>query len=83
MTISAIDTGCVLYFLREELPPDAPLTQEAVLPLIRRAMAGARRPIPPAMEIKSFASRQGVLFFVLPKLPEAEGREQSHQLWSC
>ena len=38
MTISAIDTGSVLYFSHDE--------------------------------VKSFSSRQGVLFFVLPRLPE-------------
>ena len=65
MTISAIDTGSVLYFSHDELPTVRPLTQEAVLPL-----AKARHPIPPAMEVKSFSSRQGVLFFVLPRLPE-------------
>ena len=70
MTISAIDTGSVLYFSHDELPTVRPLTQEAVLPLIRRALAKARHPIPPAMEVKSFSSRQGVLFFVLPRLPE-------------
>lgn len=63
MTISAIDTGSVLYFSHDELPTVRPLTQEAVLPLIRRALAKARHPIPPAMEVKSFSSRQGVLFF--------------------
>ena len=68
MTISAIDTGSVLYFSHDELPTVRPLTQEAVLPLIRRALAKARHPIPPAMEVKSFSSRQGVLFFVLPRL---------------
>lgn len=36
MTISAIDTGSVLYFSHDELPTVRPLTQEAVLPLIRR-----------------------------------------------
>ena len=70
MTISAIDTGSVLYFSHDELPTVRPLTQEAVLPLIRRALAKARHPIPPAMEVKSFSSRQGVLFFVLPRLPQ-------------
>ena len=70
MTISAIDTGSVLYFSHDELPTVRPLTQEAVLLLIRRALAKARHPIPPAMEVKSFSSRQGVLFFVLPRLPE-------------
>ena len=69
MTISAIDTGSVLYFSHDELPTVRPLTQEAVLPL-SRALAKARHPIPPAMEVKSFSSRQGVLFFVLPRLPE-------------
>ena len=39
MTISAIDTGSVLYFSHDELPTVRPLTQEAVLPLIRRALA--------------------------------------------
>ena len=32
MTISAIDTGSVLYFSHDELPTVRPLTQEAVLP---------------------------------------------------
>ena len=66
MTISAIDTGSVLYFSHDELPTVRPLTQEAVLPLIRRALAKARHPIPPAMEVKSFSSRQGVLFLSCP-----------------
>ena len=73
MTISAIDTGSVLYFSHDELPTVRPLTQEAVLPLIRRALAKARHPIPPAMEVKSFSSRQGVRFFVLPRRPEETG----------
>ncbi len=73
MTISAIDTGSVLYFSHEELPAARPLTQEAVLPLIHQALAKARYPIPEAMEVKSFTSRQGVLFFVLPRLPEEDG----------
>lgn len=74
MTISATDAGSVLYFSREELPAARPLTQEAVLPLIRQALTQARHPIPPAMEVQSFPSRQGVLFFVRPRLPEDGGR---------
>ena len=34
MTISAIDTGSVLYFSHDELPTVRPLTQEAVLPAL-------------------------------------------------
>lgn len=82
MTISAIDTGSVLYFSHDELPTVRPLTQEAVLPLIRRALAKARHPIPPAMEVKSFSSRQGVLFFVLPRLPEETAAARSAEGFS-
>ena len=83
MTISAIDTGSVLYFSHEELPAARPLTQEAVLPLIHRALAQARHPIPEPMEVKSFASRQGVLFFVLPRLPEGPGPEEGGGALLC
>lgn len=75
MTISAKSTGSVLYFSHEELraarlTPDH-LTEEETLSLIRATLAKARRPVPPSLEVKSFASSDGVLFFVIPRLPDA------------
>lgn len=75
MTISAKSTGSVLYFSHDELraaclTPDR-LTEEDTLALIRTALAKARRPVPDALEVKSFASQDGVLFFVIPRLPES------------
>ena len=67
MILSPMGAGLALYFSQEELP--RPLTQQAALPLIRRAMARARQPVPAALEIRSFPSRQGVLFLVRPRLP--------------
>lgn len=80
MTISDQGTGSVLYFSHEELQaacltPDR-LTEHETLSLIRSALARARRPVPQDLEVKSFFSRQGVLFFVLPRLtcpPPAPG----------
>lgn len=70
MTISAIDTGSVLYFSHDELPTVRPLTQEAVLPLIRRALAKAPPPHPAGHggEVLFLPPRGAV--FVLPRLPE-------------
>lgn len=74
MTIThSPESASVLYFSREELQ-DACLTpgrlsDDDSLRLIRRALAKARRPIPPALEVRSFPSRHGVLFFVSP-LPQ-------------
>ncbi|HIY06074.1 MAG TPA: hypothetical protein H9844_03220 [Candidatus Evtepia faecigallinarum] len=72
MILSPMGAGAALYFSREELPSGLPLTQQAALPLIRQAMARARRPVPAALEIRSFPSRQGVLFLVRPRLPAGE-----------
>ena len=62
MILSPMGAGLALYFSQEELPADRPLTQQAALPLIRRALARARQPVPTALEIR-------VLFLVRPRLP--------------
>ena len=75
MNLSQSDGGTALFFSREELAalhlsPHG-LTQVQSLRLVRDALARARQPIPPSMELSVFPSRQGVLFFVLPRLPQA------------
>ena len=65
MTISAIDTGSVLYFSHDELPTVRPLTQEAVLPLIRRALAKARHPAGHGGEVL-FLPPRGAVFCPAP-----------------
>ena len=69
MILSPMGAGLALYFSQEELPAGRPLPQQAALPLIRRALARARQPVPAALEIRSFPSRHGVLFLVRPRLP--------------
>ena len=76
MNLSQSGGGTALFFSREELAalqlsPQG-LTQAQALRLVRDALARARQPIPPAMELIFFPSRQGALFFVLPQLPQAE-----------
>lgn len=72
MILSPMGAGLALYFSREELPPDHCLTQQTALLLIQQAMVQAGQPIPTALEICSFPSRQGVLFLVRPHLPSGE-----------
>lgn len=69
MTISPLAAGVVLTLSREELPAGRPLSREALLPLVRRALAQARRPMPPTAELHVFPAREGALVFVLPRLP--------------
>lgn len=75
MTIPTDNAGTVLFFSHEELRPllHVPIQRrrEEALRLVRSALAKAREPIPPCMEIKVFHSRQGALFFVLPKMPSS------------
>ncbi|MGN0969656.1 MAG: hypothetical protein ACI4OM_02760 [Evtepia sp.] len=76
MNLSQSGGGTTLFFSREELAalhlsPHS-LTQAQALRLVRGALAQARQPIPPAMELSLFPSRQGVLFFVLPRLSSEE-----------
>ncbi|MGM9577855.1 MAG: hypothetical protein ACI3VS_00590 [Evtepia sp.] len=76
MNLSQSDGGTALFFSREELDSlhlsSHGLTQAQALRLVRDALVRARLPIPPAMELTAFPSRQGILFFVLPRLPQAE-----------
>ena len=70
MTISPNYGGTVLFFSQEELAaaslsPDS-LSEEEILTLIRQSS----QPIPQNVEVKSFPSRQGILVFVLPRLPD-------------
>ncbi|MFQ7139794.1 hypothetical protein [Evtepia sp.] len=69
MTISPLAAGVVLTLSREELPAGRPLSREALLPLVRRALAQAQRPMPPTAELHVFPAREGALVFVLPRLP--------------
>ena len=75
MNIPTDNAGSVLFFSHEELRPvlHAPVQRrrEEALQLVRTALAKARAPIPPCMEIKVFHSREGALFFVLPKIPRS------------
>lgn len=82
MTISAIDTGSVLYFSHDELPTVRPRPRKASFPSSAGPWPRPRHPIPPAMEVKSFSSRQGVLFFVLPRLPEETAAARSAEGFS-
>ena len=69
MTISRRAAGVVLTLSREELPAGGPLARGALLPLGRRALAQAQRPMPPTAELHVFPAREGALVFVLPRLP--------------
>ena len=51
-------------------PASPPAADTDTLRLVRRALAQAQCPIPPALEIRSFPSQHGLLCFVSP-LPEA------------
>lgn len=76
MKISPSDGGTTLFFSLEELAARSLspccLTQDQALPLIRGALAEARLPIPPAMEISLFPSPRGALFFLRPQLRQGE-----------
>lgn len=74
MTISSSCGGTVLFFSQEELAsashsPNSP-SEEELLALIRRSA----QPIPQNFEVKSFPSRQGILVFILPRLPDIPAR---------
>ena len=74
MTISSNCGGTVLFFSQEELAaaslsPDSP-SEEEILALIRQSA----QPIPQNFEVKFFPSRQGILVFVLPRLPDLLAR---------
>ena len=75
MNIPTDNAGAVLFFSHEELRPvlHAPVQRrrEEALHLVRTALVKASQPIPPCMEIKVFHSREGALFFVLPKIPSS------------
>ncbi|HIY31907.1 hypothetical protein [Evtepia sp.] len=73
MTIHTTGGGVVLTLAREELPRKAPLTGEALLPLVCRALGRVGRPLPPAGEIAVFPGPAGVLVTVTPRLAETEG----------
>ena len=70
MTITHSDSAPVLYFSREELQAarltPSRLSDTDTLRLVRRALAQAQCPIPPALEIRSFPSQHGLLCFVSP-----------------
>ena len=76
MTITHSDSAPVLYFSREELQAARltpsrlsdtdTLQSSSILRLVRRALAQAQCPIPPALEIRSFPSQHGLLCFVSP-----------------
>ena len=69
MTISPLAAGVVLTLSREELPAGRPPSREALLPLVRRVLAQAQRPMPPTAELHVFPAREGALVFVLPRPP--------------
>ena len=75
MTISISCGGTMLCISQQELPA-APLTDETLLPLVRRALAQGGQAMPLYPELKVFPSREGVLIFVHPHLPltEPEGK---------
>ena len=70
MIIAPQGAGTALYYTRDELsaldPAPGNNGQEALLRLIRTALVRASRPVPFPMEIRSFFSRHGALFLVLP-----------------
>ena len=74
MTIHTTGGGVVLTLAREELPRKAPLTGEALLPLVCRALGRVGRPLPPAGGDRRVPRPGGVLVTVTPRLAEAEGR---------
>lgn len=86
MTITQRDTASVLYFSREELQAvrltPSRLSEDDSLRLIHHALAKARRPIPSALEVSSFPSRHGVLFFVSPLPQDLEYARSSAQVLS-
>lgn len=66
MILSPMGAGLALCLSQEELPPV--LTCRTVLPLVRRALVQANRPVPAALEISVFPARQGALVLVRPRL---------------
>ena len=63
MTISHHGPGLMLCLSRQELSGSG----EDPLPLIRRILANARLPLPPAVEIRCFPGREELIFFLLPQ----------------
>ncbi len=66
MILSPMGAGLALCLAREELPPV--LTRRTLLPLVRRALVQAGRPVPAALEVSVFPAHQGALVLVRPRL---------------
>lgn len=75
MTISIPYGGTMLCLSQQELP-SGPLTDETLLPLVRRALVHNGQAIPLCPELEIFPSQEGVLIFVRPRLPLAETEEK-------
>lgn len=71
MTVSTPCGGTMLCLSRQALPA-APLTDETLLPLVRRALIQNGQTLPLHPELEVFPSREQVLVFVRPRPLPAE-----------
>ena len=81
MTVSTPCGGTMLCLSRQELPA-APLTDETLLPLVRRALIQNGQALPLHPELEVFPSREQVLVFVRPR-PLPAGPEQKPTYKLC
>ena len=71
MTIFPTAAGPLLCLSPQDLPAGQPLTDETLLPLVRRALSRQGQAMPLSPEIEVFPSKDGMLVFVRPRLPLA------------
>lgn len=81
MTVSTPCGGTMLCLSRQELPA-APLTDDTLLPLVRRALIQNGQALPLHPELEVFPSREQVLVFVRPR-PLPAGPEQKPTYKLC
>lgn len=81
MTVSTPCGGTMLCLSRQALPA-APLTDETLLPLVRRALIQNGQALPLHPELEVFPSREQVLVFVRPR-PLPAGPEQKPMYKLC
>ena len=76
MTIFPTAAGPLLCLSPQDLPAGQPLTDDTLLPLVRRALTRDGQALPLHPELEVFPSQEGVLIFVRPRLPLAEAEEK-------
>lgn len=82
MTIFPTAAGSLLCLSPQDLPAGQPLTDDTLLPLVRRALIQNGQALPLHPELEVFPSREQVLVFIRPR-PLPAGPEQKPMYKLC